>query len=62
MVCAKRLAEARSENLLFGKLEEQELTAVKFNNRFRKKIDEAERGYIRINPNLRNFRPYEKKW
>ena len=52
----------RSENLLFGKLEEQELTAVKVNNRFRKKMDEAEMGYIKINPNLRNLRPYEKKW
>ena len=49
-----------SEDLLFGKIEEPEITVVMFDDHFRDRMREVERGRIEVFPKLWNLRPYDK--
>ena len=48
------------EDLLFAKISETELTAVNFDDHFRDRMGEVERGHIEVFPKLWNLRPYDK--
>ena len=54
------LRELMSEDLLFAKLSEPEMTVVNFDDHFRDRMGEVERGHIEIYPKLWNLRPYDK--
>ena len=54
------LRELMSEDLLFGKIAEPEMTVVKFDDHFRDRMVEVERGHIEIFPKLWNLMPYEE--
>ena len=49
-----------SEDLLFGKIAEPEMTVVNFDDHFRGCMGEVERGHIEVFPKLWNLRPYDK--
>ena len=54
------LREHMSEDLLFGKVSEPEMTVVNFDYHFRDRMREVERGHIEVLPKLWNLRPYDK--
>ena len=54
------LRELMSEDLLFGKIAEPEMTVVNFDDHFRDCMGEVERGRIEVFPKLWNLRPYDK--
>ena len=54
------LRELMSEYLLFGKIAEPEMTVVNFDDHFRDRMGEVERGHIEVFPKLWNLRPYDK--
>ena len=49
-----------SEDLLFAKISEPELTVVNFDDHFRDSMGEVDRGHIEVFPKLWNLRPYDK--
>ena len=49
-----------SEDLLFTKIAEQEMTVINFDDHFRDRMGEVERGHIEVFPKLWNLRPYDK--
>ena len=54
------LRELTSEDMLFGKIAEPEMTVVIFDDHFRDRMGEVERGHIEVLPKLWNLRPYDK--
>ena len=59
--CEQRtLRELMSEDLLFAKLSEPEMTVINFDDHFRDRMGEVERGHVEVFPKLRNLRPYDK--
>ena len=50
-----------SEDLLFAKISEPEMTVINFDDHFRDCMGEVERGHIEVFPKLWNLRPYDKK-
>ena len=54
------LLELMSEDLLFAKTSEPQMTAVNLNDIFRDRMGEVERGHIEVFPQLWNVRPYDK--
>ena len=54
------LRELMSEDLLFGKIAEPETAVVNFDDHFRDRMGELERGHIEVFPKLWNLRPYDK--
>ena len=55
------LRELMSVDLLFDKVAEPEMTAIKFNDPFRDRMGEVERGHIEVFPKLWSLRPYDKR-
>ena len=54
------LRELMREDLLFAKILEPEMTVVNFDDHFRDRMREVDRGHIEVFPKLRNLRPYDK--
>ena len=54
------LRELMSEDLLFTKISEPEMTDINFDDQFRDRMGEVERGHIEVFPKLWNLRPYDK--
>ena len=54
------LRELMSEDLLFAKISEPEMTVINCDDHFHDRMGEVERGYIEVFPKLWNLRPYEK--
>ena len=54
------LRELMSEDLLFAKISEPEMTVINFDDHFRDRMGELERGHIEVFPKLWNLRPYDK--
>ena len=54
------LRELMSEDLLFAKISEPEMTVINFDNHFRDRMGEVERGHIEVFPKLWNLRPSDK--
>ena len=54
------LRDFTSEDLLFAKISEPEMTVVNFDNHFRDRMGEVDRGHIEVFPKLWNLRPYDK--
>ena len=54
------LRELTSQDLLFEKIAEPEMTAINFNGDFRDRMVEVERGHIEVIPKLCNLRPHDK--
>ena len=54
------LRELMSEDLLFAKISEPEMAVINFDDHFRDRIEEVERGHIEVFPKLWNLRPYDK--
>ena len=54
------LRELMSEDLLFAKISEPEMTIINFDDHFRDRMGEVERGHIEVFPKLWNLRPYDK--
>ena len=54
------LGEFMNEDLLFVKISEPEMTAINFDDHFRDRKGEADRGHIEVFPKLWNLRPYNK--
>ena len=54
------LRELMSEDLLFAKISEPEMTIINFDDHFRDRLGEVERGHIEVFPKLWNLRPYDK--
>ena len=54
------LRELMSEDLLFAKISEPEMTVVNFDDHFRDLIRELDREHIEVFPKLWNLRPYDK--
>ena len=54
------LRELMSEDLLFGKIAEPERMVINFDDHFRDRMGEVERGHIEVFPKLWNLRPYDK--
>ena len=54
------LRELMSEDLLFGKIAEPETAVVNFDDHFRDRMGELERGHIEVFPKFWNLRPYDK--
>ena len=54
------LRELMSEDLLFAKISEPEMTVINFDDHFRDRIGEVEGGHIEVFPKLWNLRPYDK--
>ena len=54
------LRELMSEDLLFAKISEPEMTVINFDDQFRDRMGEVERGHIEVFPKLWNLRPYDK--
>ena len=54
------LRELMSEDLLFAKISEPEMTVINFDDPFRDRMGEVERGHIEVFPKLWNLRPYDK--
>ena len=49
-----------SDDLLFAKLAEPDMTAVNFNDHFRDRMGGVDSGHIVVFPKLWNLRPYDK--
>ena len=49
-----------SKDLLFAKISEPEMTVINFDDHFRDRMGEVERGHIEVFPKLWNLRPYDK--
>ena len=47
-----------SEDLLFAKISEPEMTSINFDDHFRDRMGEVDRGHIEVFPKLWNLRPY----
>ena len=59
--CEQRtLRELMSKDLLFAKISEPEMTIVNFDDHFRDRMGEVERGHVEVFPKLWNLRPYDK--
>ena len=56
------LRELMSEDLLFAKISEPEMTVINFDNHFRDFMGEADRGHIEVFPKLWNLRPHDKTY
>ena len=56
----ENMRQLMSEDFLIAKIAEPEMTAINFNDHFRDRMGEVERGYIEVFPKLWNLRPYEK--
>ena len=54
------LRELMNEDLLFAKISEPEMTVVNFDDHFRDRMGEVDRGHIEVFPKLWNLRPYDK--
>ena len=54
------LRELMSEDLLFEKIAEPEMTVIIFDDHFRDRMGEVERVHIEVFPKLWNLRPYDK--
>ena len=54
------LRKLMSEDLLFAKISEPEMTVVNFDDHFRDRMGEVERGHIEVFLKLWNLRPYDK--
>ena len=54
------LRELMSEDLLFAKISETEMTIPNFDDHFRDRMGEVERGHIEVFPKLWNLRAYDK--
>ena len=54
------LRELMSEDLLFAKISEPGMTVINFDDHFRDRMGEVERGHIEVFPKLWNLRPYDK--
>ena len=54
------LRELTSEDLLFAKISEPEMTVISFDDHFRDRMREVDRGLIQVFPKLYNLRPYKK--
>ena len=54
------LRELMNEDLLFAKISEPEMTVINFDDHFRDRMGEVERGHIKVFPKLWNLRPYDK--
>ena len=54
------LRELMSEDLLFTKISEPEMTVINFDDYFRDRMGEVERGHIEVFPKLWNLRYYDK--
>ena len=54
------LRELMREDLLFAKKSEPEMTVINFDDHFRDRMGEIERGHIEVFPKLWNLRPYDK--
>ena len=49
-----------SEDFLFAKISEPEMTVINFDDQFRDRMGEADRGHNEVFPKLWNLRPYDK--
>ena len=59
--CEQRtLRELMSEDLLFAKISEPEMTVINFDDHFRDRMGEVERGLVEVFPKFWNLRPYDK--
>ena len=59
--CEQRvLRELMSEDLMFAKISRPEMTVVNFDDHFRDRMGEVDRGHIEVFPKHWNLRPYEK--
>ena len=54
------LREIMSEDLLFAKISEPEMTVINFDDPFHDRMGEVDRGHIEVFPKLWNLRPYYK--
>ena len=54
------LRELMSEDLLFAKISEPEMIVINFDDHFRDRMGEVERGHIEVFPKLWNLRPHDK--
>ena len=54
------LREPMSKDLFFAKISEPETTVVNFDDHFRDRMGEVERGHIEVFPKLWNLRSYDK--
>ena len=54
------LRELMSEDLLFAKISEPEMTVINFDDHFCDRMGEVERRHIEVFPKLWNLRPYDK--
>ena len=54
------LRELMSEDLLFAKISEPEMTVINFDDHFRDRMGEVDRGLTEVFPKLWNLRPYDK--
>ena len=54
------LREMMSEDLLFAKISEPEMAVIRFEDLFRDRMREVDRGHIEVFPKLWNLRPYNK--
>ena len=54
------LRELMSKDLLFAKISEPEMMVIKFDDHFRDRMGEVDRGHIEVFPKLWNLRPYDK--
>ena len=54
------LRELMSEDLLFVKISEPEMVVINFDDHFRDRMGEVERGHIEVFTKLWNLRPYDK--
>ena len=54
------LRELMSEDMLFAKISEPEMTVINFDDHFRDRMGEVERRRLEVFPKLWNLRPYDK--
>ena len=54
------LREMMSEDLLFAKISELEMTVINYDDHFRDRMGEVDRGHIEVVPKLWNLRPYNE--
>ena len=54
------LRELMSEDLLFAKISEPEMTVVNFDDHLRDRMGEVDTGHLEVFPKLWNLRPYDK--
>ena len=54
------LRKLMSENLLLAKISEPQMTVINFDDHFRDKMGEVDRGHIEVFPKFWKLRPYDK--